>query len=144
MPVNYKLITLFTSEDCHWNGKPLYEAVVNHVKDLKTIARCIVTRGIAGCYESGEVATQKLLELSYNMPLKIEILIPEAEAGSVLASLEKMVTDGVITNDDLKVYSFKSSKHLVPKQLKVKDIMTPFARGRSFNVKTPFKTTAGD
>jgi CBS domain-containing protein len=125
MPVNYKLITIFTSEDSHWKGKPLYETAVRHVKGLKTVARCIVTRGIAGCYESGEVATQKLLELSYNMPLKIEVLIPEAEADSVVAAFEEMVADGVVTIDDLKVCSYKSSKRLVPKQLKVKDVMTP-------------------
>jgi CBS domain-containing protein len=124
MAVNYKLITIFSSEDCHWNGKPLYEAVVKYIKDLKTAARCIVWRGMAGCYESGEAATQKLLELSYNMPLKIEVLIPEAEADSVLAAFEAMVTDGVVTIGDLKVCSFKSSKRLVPRQLKVKDVMT--------------------
>jgi CBS-domain-containing membrane protein len=125
MPVSYKLITVFTSEDSYWNKKPLYEAVLNHIRGLKTAARCIVIRGIAGCYESGEVATQKLLELSYNMPLKIEVLIPEAEADFVLSAFEEMVTDGVVTMDDLNVCSFKSSKRLVPKQLKVKDVMTP-------------------
>ncbi|MCL6591871.1 MAG: DUF190 domain-containing protein [Firmicutes bacterium] len=125
MPVNYKLITIFTSEDSRWNGKPLYEAVIGHVRGLKTAARCIITRGIAGCYENGEISTQKLLELSYNMPLKIEILVPEAEADSLLNAFEEAVTDGVVTVDNIKVCSFKSSKRLVPKQLKVKDVMTP-------------------
>jgi CBS domain-containing protein len=125
MPVSYKLITIFTSEDSRCNGKSLSETIVRYIRELKTVARCIVTRGIAGCYESGEVATQRLLELSYNMPLKIEILIPEAEADSLVAAFEEMVTDGVVTIDDLKVCSYKSSKFLVPKQLKVKDVMTP-------------------
>jgi CBS-domain-containing membrane protein len=128
MSVTYKLITIFTSEDSKWKGKPLYEVVVNYVKDLKTVARCIVSHGVAGCYESGEVVTRKLLELSYNMPLRIEVVIPEAEADPVLAALDRMVTDGVVTINDLTVYSFKSSKRLIPKQLKVKDVMTPFPK----------------
>jgi CBS-domain-containing membrane protein len=124
MPVNYKLITIFASEDSRWDGKPLSEAVVKHVKDLKTVARCMVFRGASGCYENGEIATPNILEFSYNMPVKIEILIPEAEADSVLNSLKIMVADGVVTINDVKVCSFKSSKRLIPGHLKVKDVMT--------------------
>ncbi|HBE76866.1 MAG TPA: histidine kinase [Firmicutes bacterium] len=121
--LNYKLITIFISEESRSNGKPLYEDIVRYVKELRTGARCMVSRGIAGCYESGEIATQRILELSYNMPLKVEIIMPEAETDSAVAVLEAMVTDGVVSIADVKICSFKSSKRLVPHR-KVKDVMT--------------------
>jgi len=54
--LNYKAIEIFTSEEARYRKKPVADAVMQYIKDLKIAARCIVTRGVAGCYESGEVA----------------------------------------------------------------------------------------
>ncbi|HBF36724.1 MAG TPA: histidine kinase [Firmicutes bacterium] len=140
MSMDYKMITIFTSEDRTWNGKPLYEAVLNYIKGLRTAARCTVWRGLAGCYENGEIATQKLLELSYNMPLKIEIIIPGSEAEAVLTSLDPMITDGIVAVNDLNIRSFKSSKRLVPGYLKVKEVMTSSPKTASLD--TPVREIA--
>ena len=48
--------------------------------DLKIAARCLVTRGIEGSYESGEIATRSLEVLSYNMPVRITIIVPFNDA----------------------------------------------------------------
>ena len=69
--------------------------------DLKIAARCLVTRGIAGSYESGEIATSRLEVLSYNMPVWIKIILPAFESDRVLAEIEKMVTNGIVTVQDL-------------------------------------------
>ncbi len=123
--MNYKVIAVYTSEDACWHGKCLTEAVVAFVQGLKLAARCIVTRGIAGCYESGDLATMKVEVLSYKMPLKIEIILPAAEAPRVLPAIQEMVQDGIVCIGDLNVVSHKTQKRLIPRYLRVRDVMTP-------------------
>lgn len=126
--LQYKVIEIFTSEKTRWKGRPLDEAIVQYVHDLKIAARCLVTRAIDGCYESGEVATGRLEILSYNMPLRIAIVLPASEIERVLPEVEAMVTDGIVAVHHLDVVSHKTRKQLVPKQIKVRNIMTPDPR----------------
>lgn len=120
----YNVIEIFTSEKARWKGRPLNEAIVQYVHDLKIAARCLVTRGVGGCYESGEVATGRLEVLSYNMPLRIAIVLPASDLGQVLPEVEAMVTDGIVAVHSLDVVAHKTSKELVPRQIKVREIMT--------------------
>ena len=93
--------------------------------DLKIVARCLVTRGIEGSYESGEIATGRLEVLSYNMPGPVTIVAPAAESERILAKAEEMVTDGIVTVQDLNVISYKTRGFLMPRQTRVRDIMMP-------------------
>jgi CBS domain-containing protein len=121
----YKVIEIFTSEEARWRGEPLHSALVQLIHDLKMAARCLVTRGIGGAYESGEIATDRLEVLSYNMPLRITIVAPVSESGLILAKLEEMVTDGIVAVQDMQVIAHKTCGLLIPKQTRVRDIMTP-------------------
>jgi CBS domain-containing protein len=120
----YKKIEIFTSEQARWEGRPLYDAVVQFVHDLKIAARCLVTRGIEGSYETGEIATGRLEVLSYNMPLRITIIVPVAEAEKIVSQVEEMVSDGIVAVEDLNVISHKTHGLLIPKDTKIRDIMT--------------------
>jgi len=126
--LNYKAIEIFTSEQARFQKKPVIDAVLKHVHDLKIAARCIVTRGIAGCYENGEVTTHAQEILSYNLPVRIYIVLPAAETERTLAALDPMITDGLMVMHDLQVVSHRVSNALLPKQLKVRDVMTPSPR----------------
>ena len=121
----YKKIEIFTSEEARWQGQPLYAAILQFVHDLKIAARCLVTRGIEGVYESGEMATGRLEVLSYNMPVRITIIVPAVESERILSQAEKMVTDGIVAVQDLQVISHKTRGILIPRQTRVRDIMTP-------------------
>jgi CBS domain-containing protein len=121
----YKKIEIFTSEEARWQGQPLYAAIVQFVHDLKIAARCLVTRGIEGSYESGEIATGRLEVLSYNMPVRVTLVVPAAESETILLKLEEMVTDGIVAVRDLSVISYKTHGILIPRQTRVRDIMTP-------------------
>jgi len=123
--MNYKTIQIYTSEDARWHGKPLSEAILMFVHDLKLAARCTVTRGVAGCYENGELATSKIEILSFKMPLKLEIVLPASETQRVLPTIQEMVVDGIVSVGDLDVVSHRTQKHLIPKRLQVRDVMTP-------------------
>jgi CBS domain-containing protein len=126
--LKYRVIEVFSSEEARWQGKPLFSAIVQQVNDLKIAARTMVTRGIEGSYENGEIATGRLEILSYNMPVRITVILPEADCDRVLSKLGKMVPDGIIAIRDVEVYSHKTLGRLLPRHMRVRDIMTPVPR----------------
>ena len=125
MALNYNIIEIYTSEEVRCGKKVLHEEIVACIRQLKIAARCIVSKGIEAVYEDGEIATQKMLNLSYNMPLKIEIILPASERKQVLNKLEPMVCEGIISWRDLNVRTYKTRKRLFPRQIRLKDVMTP-------------------
>lgn len=122
--LQYKRIEIFAGEESRFRGKPLSEAVLQYVSSLRIAARCIVTKGTDGSYESGEVATRKLEVLSFNMPVIITIIVPAPEADRILPKLEEMVDDGIVAVRDLDVVSYKTRSRLIPRHLRVRDAMT--------------------
>lgn len=124
MPLDYRLIRIYTSEEARTQGRPVSEAVVELVAGWRIAARCVVLRGASGSYESGEIATPSILVLSYNMPLVIEIILPAGEMDARLPALQEVVSDGIITVAPVQTISHRTSKRLIPRQLKVQDAMT--------------------
>jgi CBS domain-containing protein len=122
--LHYKAIDILTTEQAKFRNQPLADAVIDYVRGLKIAARCMVTRGIGGCYESGEVTTSRLEVLSYNLPIRISIVLPAAAAPQVLEELGGLVNDGLITLQDLHVVSHKTANTFFPRQLAVRDVMT--------------------
>lgn len=133
--LQYKIIEIFTSEEARWRGKQLHTAIVQRVSELRIAARCIVTRGIEGSYENGEIATGRLEILSYNMPVRITIIVPAGEFDCVLSKVENMVTDGIIAVRDVEVVSHKTRERLMPRYTRVNDIMT--ADPKRVTISTP-------
>lgn len=125
MSLDYRIIEVFTEEAARYKGQPLHAAIVKRVRDLRIAARCIVLRGIAGCYETGEMATRGIEVLSFNMPLKIEIVLPAAELDRVLPLIEEMVGDGIVVVEETNMRVHRVSARLLPRNLRVTDIMTP-------------------
>ena len=132
MAIPYSVIEIYSSEEARHDGKPLTDAVMQHLLKLKLAARCIVTRGISGCYENGETATGNIEVLSYNMPIKIEVILPSAESAAVLPALEAMVCEGIVLCREVVIRSHNICKQLLPRHLKIKDIMTPSPRSVVF------------
>ena len=122
--LNYKAIEIFTNEEARYKGKPVADAVVEYVRDLKLAARCTISRGVGGCYENGEMTTGRLEILSYNLPLHIEIVLPAAACEQVIKGLDVLVGDGIIAVRDLMVVSHKTANTFFPRQLTVRDVMT--------------------
>ncbi len=122
--LQYKLIDIFTSEGARWDGRPLSDAIVQYVRDLKIAARTLVTRATQGSYESGEISTGRIEVLSYNIPVRITIVIPGSELERILPKMEEMVEDGIVTVQDLNVVSHRTRGNLIPGHTRVCDIMT--------------------
>ncbi|MCD4720331.1 MAG: DUF190 domain-containing protein [Desulfobacula sp.] len=125
MSLNYNIIEIFTSEEAKCHGIPLYKAVVKYILGLKIAARCMVTRCIEGCYENGEMATQSILIASFNMPILIKIILPSTQADSILPTLEEMVDEGIVAVQEINIQCHKTRNRLIPRHLKIKDMMTP-------------------
>jgi CBS domain-containing protein len=60
------------------------------------------------------------------MPLKIEIVLPAAELDSILPGIEEIVTEGIVAVRDLDIRSHRTRAHLIPRHMRVKDVMTPY------------------
>jgi CBS domain-containing protein len=129
--MKYNVIEIFTSEEARCKGAPIWEAVIEQVRKLGIAARVMVSRGIAGCYENGELASNKIEALSFSMPIKIEIIFPSAELNTVLPLVEELVTDGIVAVEDMQVRVHRAQKRLIPRQLRVKDVMTKPAKSVS-------------
>jgi CBS domain-containing protein len=122
---SYTVIEIYTGESARSDGRHLSEAVLEYVRKLKAPTRLVVFKGTEGCYENGEVSTQKIMDLSTNLPVKMEIVLPSAEADAVVANLQEMVSDGILGTRPLLVASHRTQKRLFPPQTRVLDVMTP-------------------
>ena len=124
MSLPYTVVKIYASEESRCEGKPLPQAVMNYLRGLKVPARCLVARAVEGCYENGETATFGVEALSYNMPLEITVIVPSAEKDAVLPGLERLVGDGLMTVEEKNVVWHRSGRHVIPRQVRVKDVMT--------------------
>lgn len=127
----YRLIEILVNERACHRGVPLPEAVLELVRARRIAARCLVLKGVGGLYESGEMATQGIEALSFDMPVKIEIHLPAAELPDLLPDLEAMVRDGMLLVSGREVVAHRAGYRLLPRHLKVRDVMTSPVRSVS-------------
>jgi CBS domain-containing protein/PII-like signaling protein len=128
MPLIYTIARIFTSEEARHKGRPLYQEIVEFVRSQKISARCHVTRSMGGCFENGETATHGIEVLSFNMPLEITVILPQQESARLLPQLEAMVDEGLMTVEDKEVHWHKCRKQMIPRQVRVKEVMTRHPR----------------
>jgi PII-like signaling protein len=88
-------VTVYVDEDVHHQGEPLYVAVLNYLFALN-VSGATVTKGVAGFGPSHRVHTTRLLEVSGNLPVKIEFVEQSPRLDDILAALSGIVTEGLI------------------------------------------------
>src|SRR5437763_17113342 len=104
-----KLLRIFIGESDRWRGKPLYEAVVEHVRK-EGLAGATVIRGIEGFGADSHLHTSRILRLSEDLPVVIEIVDTPENVERILPSLDGMVTEGMLTVEKVHVIAYRSSK----------------------------------
>ncbi len=124
MAVSYHRIDIYTSEDTRYHGKAAWDLVMRRVQELHIAARCIVYCGFAGCYENGEIASSFIEVEAFNMPIKIEILLPSAELDTVMSIVEELLPDGLVSVHSMDVRLHRCHQSLIPRQMLVRDAMT--------------------
>lgn len=106
LPQHGKLLRIFIGEADTCKGKPLFETIVFKARELN-LAGSTVLRGIMGYGANSRLHTSKVLRLSEDMPLVIEIVDTEEKIGLILPFLEEVVTEGLITLEDIEVFVYK-------------------------------------
>ncbi|MGB8354123.1 MAG: DUF190 domain-containing protein [Chthoniobacteraceae bacterium] len=104
-PSNQKLLRVFIGEADSWEHKPLYEAIVLKARELG-LAGATVLRGPMGYGAKSHIHTSKILRLSVDLPIVIEIVDSEDKIQTLLPFLDTMVTEGLITLQDVQVIKY--------------------------------------
>ena len=100
------LMRIFIGESDKYHGKPLYQALLERLR-AKGLAGATVLRGVAGFVASSVVHTDKVLRLSLDLPLIIEIVETEAMIQSILPDLDEMIGGGLITLERARVILYR-------------------------------------
>jgi uncharacterized protein len=103
-----KLLRIFIGESDTWHGKPLYEAIVMRVRE-EGLAGATVLRGIEGFGADSRIHTSRILRLSEDLPIVVEIVDTSENIARVLPLLDEMVTEGMVTLERVEVIVYRSS-----------------------------------
>jgi len=112
IPQDAVLLRIFIGESDRWEHKPLYEAIVLRARELH-LAGATVLRGPMGFGKSSHLHTSKILRLSTDLPLVIEIVDSEEKINSFLPELEKMVGGGLVTLEKVKVVTYRGKESTI-------------------------------
>jgi PII-like signaling protein len=104
-----KLLRIFVGESDRWHGKPLYQAIVERVR-AEGLAGATVVRGIEGFGADSHLHTSRILRLSEDLPVVIEIVDTAENVDRVLPLLDEMVEEGMVTVERVQVISYRSSR----------------------------------
>ncbi|MBI3802193.1 MAG: DUF190 domain-containing protein [Nitrospirae bacterium] len=97
-----KRLTIYLDETEQWHGRALYEALIEFFQ-TRQVAGVSLFRGFAGYGQSRVLHTPKILRLSENLPIKLEVIESPATIDRLLPEIAKMVRKGVIELSDSEV-----------------------------------------
>ncbi len=106
IPHDATLLRIFIGESDRWEGRPLYEAIVLKARE-NHLAGATVLRGAMGFGKSSRLHTAKILRLSADLPLVIEIIDDEAKIAEFLPTLDGMIGGGLVTMEKVRVLHYR-------------------------------------
>jgi uncharacterized protein len=109
IPNDALLLRIFIGESDRWQHQPLYEAIVMKAREMH-LAGATVVRGQMGFGKSSRVHTAKIIRLSLDLPLVIELVDSEEKINSFLPTLEGMIGGGLVTLEKVKVVHYRSGE----------------------------------
>lgn len=105
IPQQALLLRIFIGENDRFGSSPLHEAIVLEARELH-LAGATVLRGPMGFGKSSRLHTTKILRLSEDLPVVIEIVDSEESINRFLPTLDKMMTSGLITLEKVQVLQY--------------------------------------
>lgn len=106
IPHDALLLRIFIGESDRWEHRPLYEAIVLKAREAQ-LAGATVLRGPMGFGKSSRLHTAKILRLSTDLPLVIEIVDSEDKINAFLPLLDAMIHGGLVTIEKVKVIEYR-------------------------------------
>ena len=100
------LVRIFIGESDRWDGAPLYEAIVQCARE-KGLAGATVVRGIEGFGAHNLIHTARILRLSEDLPIVIEIVDQKEKIEAFLPELDSMIPEGLVTLEPVQVILYR-------------------------------------
>ena len=107
IPADGKLLRVFVGESDQWQGKPLYEAIVLLARK-QGMAGATAIKGFLGFGRHSHIHTAKLLRLSEDLPVVIEVVDSEEKINAFLPHLDEMIKDGLVTLEKANVVTYRA------------------------------------
>ncbi|HET6381107.1 MAG TPA: DUF190 domain-containing protein [candidate division Zixibacteria bacterium] len=101
------LVRVYLGEADHWHGKPLYQAIVERLRE-RGIAGATVLRGIEGFGARQHLHSTRILSLSEDLPILVEAIDAEDKVRAVLPELDGMLGDGLITLERVRIFTYRA------------------------------------
>ena len=108
LPEQAVLLRVFIGESDRHQGKPLYEQIVLKARALN-LAGATVLRGILGFGADSRLHTAKVLELSEDLPIVIEIVDTEENINKLMPFIDETVVEGLVTLEPMRVIKYRHS-----------------------------------
>lgn len=102
------LVRIYLGEGDRYHGRPLYEVIVERLRE-RGIAGTTVLRGIEGFGAASRLHTTRLLRLSEDLPILIEVVDEEPRVRAVLPEIDELVGDGLITLERVEVHAYRGT-----------------------------------
>lgn len=102
------LVRIYFGESDHWHGRPLYQAILERLRS-EGLAGATVIRGIEGFGAKQHVHSTRLLSLSEDLPILIEVVDTEEKIRAILPVLDEMVGDGLMTLEKVEVVAYRAA-----------------------------------
>jgi PII-like signaling protein len=99
-----KKVTIYIGEDVHHHGEPLYVALLNYLF-YHGVSGATVTKGVAGFGADHRMRTTRILEISENLPVKVEFVEESARLDAILPKLVEMASPGLVEVQDTRIIS---------------------------------------
>lgn len=106
LPYESQLLRIFVGESDRFHGKPLYEAIVEKAREMG-MAGATVLHGTMGFGAHSRMHTAKLLRLSEELPVLVELVDKPERIEAFLPVLDEMVEEGLVTLEKVKVIAYR-------------------------------------
>ena len=106
IPEDGYLLRMFIGESDRWHGRPLYEAIVLKARE-EGLAGATVLRGSMGFGAKSHLHTAKILRLSEDLPIVIEIVDSREKIDAFMPIIDDMMNDGLVTLERVRVIHYR-------------------------------------
>jgi PII-like signaling protein len=107
IPKNGSLLRIFIGESDKYDGKPLYEWIVKRARE-DGLAGATVTRGIEGFGRASRIHTAKILRLSEDLPIIVEIVDAPEKIEDFVRTVDPVIDGGLVTVEQVQVRLYRS------------------------------------
>ena len=109
LPSEAELLRIFIGESDHYGGKLLYEAIVLEARQ-RGMAGTTVLRGLMGFGAHSRLHTARILRLSEDLPIVVEIVDTPEKIADFLPKLDEMIGEGLVTLERVQIITYRHEK----------------------------------